>query len=117
VKRVLHYVADAARAFAEARGRGASVHLVGPVTSKVDVLVAIGAALNFPSWYGRNLDALHDCLVDLSWQPDVEHVLVWAGHRQLEAADPDGYRAVLAVLANATETNPHRPLSVVLADA
>jgi hypothetical protein len=112
---VLRYVPDAARALAEACARGAQAHLVGPVTSKAEALDAISAALNFPAWYGRNLDALQDCLGDLSWQPAGEHVLVWAGHRQLESADPDGYRAILAVLDAAT--NPERPLSVVLADA
>lgn len=112
----MHYVPDAARALAEARGRGALAHLVGPATSKAAVLDAIGAALNFPAWYGRNLDALYDCLLDLSWQPDGEHVLVWAGHRQLEAADPEGYRAVLAVLDDAAGAGLGRPLSVVLAD-
>ncbi|HKR48843.1 MAG TPA: barstar family protein [Pseudonocardiaceae bacterium] len=113
---MLHYVPDAARALTVARERGDLVHVVGPVTSKADALDAIGAVLNFPVWYGRNLDALHDCLIDLSWQPAGEHVLIWAGHRQLETADPDGYRAVLAVLEDATAANPRRPLSVVLAD-
>jgi hypothetical protein len=113
---VLRYAPDAARALAEARGAGALVHLVGPVTSQVDALDAIGAALSFPDWYGRNLDALHDCLIDLSWQPDGKHVLVWAGHRQLEDNDPDGYRAVLAVLVDAVAAGTGRPLSVVLAD-
>ncbi len=109
------YVPDVARALAEAQGRGALAHLVGSVTSTADALDAIGAALRFPAWYGRNLDALYDCLVDLSWQPDGEHVLVWAGHRQLEVADPEGYRAVLAVLDDAVAANTG--LSVVLADA
>ncbi|MGH3930682.1 MAG: barstar family protein [Pseudonocardiaceae bacterium] len=111
---MLRYVSDAEVALDEARSRGMIAHLVGPVTSKTDALNAIGIALNFPAWYGRNLDALHDCLVDLSWQPDGEHVLVWAGHRELEIADPEGYRAVLAVLADAA--GGERPLSVVLAE-
>lgn len=114
---MLRYAPDAARALAEARDGGALAYLVGPVTSQAAALDAIGAALSFPAWYGRNLDALHDCLVDLSWQPDGEHVLVWAGHRQLEATDPEGYRAVLAVLADAAAAGTGRPLSVVLADA
>lgn len=117
MSRVLRYVPDAGRALAEAQERGASAHLVGPVTSKADALDAIGAALNFPAWYGRNLDALYDCLVDLSWQPDGEQVLVWTGHRDLEAADPEGYRVVLAVLDDATAAATDHPLSVVLADA
>ncbi|MGH3871354.1 MAG: barstar family protein [Pseudonocardiaceae bacterium] len=109
----MRFVPDAARALAEARRRGAVAHLVGPVTSKADAVGAIGTALSFPAWYGRNLDALYDCLMDLSWLPDGEHVLIWAGHRALEAADPEAYRAVLAVLTAATTASP---LSVLLAD-
>jgi RNAse (barnase) inhibitor barstar len=90
--------------------------MFGPVTSKVEALDAIGAALNFPSWYGRNLDALYDCLVDLSWQPAGEHVLIWTGYRELETADLDGYRAVVSALDDATAANSERPLSVLLAD-
>jgi RNAse (barnase) inhibitor barstar len=112
---MLRYVPDAARALEQARVRGAQAHLLSPVTSKAEALDAIGAALSFPAWYGRNLDALYDCLADLSWQPPGEHMLIWTGHRQLETADPDAYRAILAVLDSAT--NPERPLSVVLADA
>lgn len=111
------YVSDAAHALAEARGQRALAHLVGPVTSKADALDAIGVAMGCPSWYGRNLDALYDCLVDLSWQPAGAHVLIWSGHRQLQTADPDGYRAVLAVLDDAAAANSGRSLSVVLADA
>ncbi len=90
--------------------------MVGPVTSQPEALDAIGVALSFPAWYGRNLDALHDCLTDLSWLPAGEHVLIWAGHRELELADPDGHRAVLTVLDDAAAASSSRPLSVLLAD-
>ncbi|MEU5690505.1 barstar family protein [Actinosynnema sp. NPDC020468] len=43
------------------------------------VLEAIGEALDFPDYYGRNLDALYDLASDLSWLPVGEHVLVWSG--------------------------------------
>lgn len=107
---------EASLALAQAHARGATVHLVGPVNTKIDALDAIGAALNFPSWYGRNLDALYDCLVDLSWQRAGEHVLIWTGYRELLAADPDGYRALVAVLDDAAAASSERPLSVLLAD-
>jgi RNAse (barnase) inhibitor barstar len=110
---VLRHVPNAARALAETQERGALAYLVGSVSSKAEALEAIGAALHCPAWYGRNLDALYDCLTDLSWLPAGEHVLVWLGHRHLKAADPDGYRAVLAVLEDATTANT---LSVLLAD-
>ena len=110
------HVPDADRALAYVRARGAAPHLIGPVTSAAEALDAIGAAMNFPAWYGRNLDALYDCLVDLSWQPPGEHVLVWTGYQEFEAADPDGYRAVLAVLDDAAAASSERPLSVLLAE-
>jgi RNAse (barnase) inhibitor barstar len=116
VSAVLHYVTDAASALEQARQRGAHAYLVGPVTSKEQALDAIGNALSFPSWYGHNLDALYDCLVDLSWQPAGEQVLIWAGHRKLAGADPDAYRAVLEVLRDAAAARSDRPLTVVLAD-
>jgi RNAse (barnase) inhibitor barstar len=112
---VSRHVPDVGIALAQARAQGAIVHVFGPVTSKMEALDAIGSAFNFPSWYGRNLDALYDCLVDLSWQPPGEHVLIWTGYGELEAADPDGYRAVVAVLDNAAAASSERPLSVLLA--
>jgi RNAse (barnase) inhibitor barstar len=115
VRGVLRYVRDAGHALAEAHERGALAHLMGPVTSRAEALEAIGVALDFPAWYGHNLDALYDCLIDLSWQPAGEQVLVWTAHRQLEAADPDGYQALLAVLDEATASSG-RCLSVILTD-
>lgn len=36
------------------------------ITSREDLHRAFEEALSFPSWYGRNLDALHDQLTSLS---------------------------------------------------
>ena len=35
--------------------------------SKADMLDAIARAFRFPRHFGRNLDALHDCLADLEF--------------------------------------------------
>jgi RNAse (barnase) inhibitor barstar len=35
------------------------------------------AALEFPSWFGRNWDAFADCLKDLSWLPAPGYVVLW----------------------------------------
>lgn len=40
--------------------------------SKAAVLEALGRGLGLPDFYGRNLDALHDCLTDLKPSPDAE---------------------------------------------
>lgn len=31
----------------------------------------LAAALDFPDWYGRNLDALYDCLTDLAEETEI----------------------------------------------
>lgn len=86
------------------------------VRSKLDFYDAVAEALRFPDWFGHNLDALYDCLIDLSWLPPGEHVLVWTNPEVLAEADPAGYRAVQSVLADAVAdfTDPERGFSVVL---
>ena len=40
-------------------------------------LQAVAVALEFPDWFGKNWDALEDCLSDLSWREAEGHVLVF----------------------------------------
>lgn len=35
------------------------------IQTKEELHEAFAAMLNFPEWYGRNLDALHDCLTEI----------------------------------------------------
>ena len=46
------------------------------VSEKTAAIAAIARALDFPDWFGQNLDALYDSLSDLSWLPEGEYVLV-----------------------------------------
>ncbi|MGW6933148.1 barstar family protein [Lentzea sp. NPDC054927] len=46
------------------------------VSEKNAAIAAIARALDFPDWFGQNLDALYDSLSDLSWLPEGEYVLV-----------------------------------------
>ena len=46
-------------------------------TDKQAILKSISEALAFPEWFGRNWDALEDCLGDLSWRPQGGHVLLF----------------------------------------
>lgn len=108
---------SATAAAAEARLRGASVGVVGPADRRTELLGAIGRVLRFPGYYGRNLDALEECLSDLSWLPQGEVVLVWDGEDELRRADPAGYVALMEVFTAVTEGQARttRPLQVVLA--
>ncbi len=66
-------VADAVRG---SRLNFARVSLKG-VEKKEDLLDQIAQALSFPDWFGRNWDALEDCLADLSWCRADGHVFVF----------------------------------------
>jgi RNAse (barnase) inhibitor barstar len=70
------------------------------IHDKAEFYDAVAATLNFPDWFGHNLDALADCLRDLSWLGPGEHVLVWSDTDVFEDADPDGYQAVTDVLTD-----------------
>ncbi len=113
---VVRTARPAAEVAADARLRGATVGVVEGRVERRALLAAIGRELRFPSYYGVNLDALQECLADLSWLPTGEVVLVWDGSEAFRHADALGYRAVREVLDVAVEGSvaSERPLRVVL---
>lgn len=71
------------------------------------VLESLGKALGFPEWYGRNLDALHDCLTDPDWLPGPGlakgGALVLSGLDTLRGRHPADFTRLIEVLASAVE--------------
>ena len=67
------------------------------------VLGELGRALAFPDWYGRNFDALHDCLTDPDWQPAAGHVIFIDGLAALRNGDPEGFATLIEVLQSAAD--------------
>jgi RNAse (barnase) inhibitor barstar len=59
-----------------------------------EVLTAIGEALGFPDYYGRNLDALNDCLGDLEGRT----VLLWDGWGTLAREDGRTFGVIVELL-------------------
>lgn len=115
--RLVRVDTPAAEVAVEARLRGATVGLVGPAGEQGALLAGIARALRFPGWFGRNLDALEECLRDLSWLAAGEVVLVWQGDAVLRHRDPTAHRVLLELLADAVAdtAGSARPLRVVLA--
>jgi len=113
---ILRVAAPAAEVAVEARLRGATVGVVEALDERRALLTLIGRVLRFPAYYGRNLDALEECLTDLSWLPAGEVVLIWDGAEALQQNDPRGHRVLLEVLAAAAESTSDgpRPVKVVL---
>lgn len=92
--------ADAARRALEAAGWRTGV--VEGAATKADALAAIGRALHFPAYYGRNLDALADCLGDLP----AHRALVWADWDTLRRTHPRDAAALEEVLAERAGAQP-----------
>ena len=76
------------------------------VTSMEDIHQVLSQQLEFPEWYGGNLDALHDCLTDL--HEDVELSIVHTD-ALLETLGP-AYVRLTRVLSDAAEENPYLKL-------
>ena len=69
------------------------IHLNGnDITNREQLHDALSEALELPEWYGRSLDALYDCLTDLS-VPTTIHVENWP--------EEDYMQRALAVLRDA----------------
>lgn len=65
--------------------------------------------LHFPAWYGRNLDALHDCLTDLT-----ENTQISVIHANCADAELQQYLSrVLRVIRDSAEENDRLFLNVI----
>jgi RNAse (barnase) inhibitor barstar len=69
------------------------------IRTKAAMLDALAAALDFPDYFGHNLDALNDLVNDL---PPGEHTLTWQAPDVLRKADPDAYEQILDILSHAS---------------
>ena len=85
--------------------------------TKLEFLDAIGLALAFPAHYGRNGDALVDCLRDVAKKPDAGVVLLWDGWSTLAAEDRDGFNMSLSVLAERSTASGLGTFAVLLRGA
>ncbi|UQA96542.1 barstar family protein [Streptomyces halobius] len=94
-------VTDALAAARDAGWSGAALDLEGTV-DKAEFMERCARALRLPQWFGRNWDALADCLTDLSWCPaEGGRLLVVSGWQGYAAAVPDDWSVVEKVLADA----------------
>ncbi len=83
---------------------------------KQALMQRIAGALQFPSWFGANWDALEDCLGDLSWLKAGGHILLFEGAADLPA-DERGILLDILASAAANWTERGRPFFAVFLDA
>lgn len=75
----------------------------GAIFDAADLHDALSKALDLPQWYGRNLDALYDCLSELAEDTHL-HIRNWH-HVEFHLKDYSG--KTVYVLHCAHEENPH----------
>jgi Barstar (barnase inhibitor) len=109
---------DALRLAAAAHGVAwCDLDLAG-VSANVEFLASCAAALQFPASFGRNWDALADCLEDLSWQPAQGIVVQWRRGGDFVRHAPEDCSAALEIFAAAATYWQHKSrLLLVLLDA
>ena len=66
---------------------------------------ALAEALDFPDWYGCNLDALHDCLTEISG--DIHLTLLHLDSLGIFA------NSFYRVLQDAVDENPHLQVTII----
>lgn len=75
--------------------------------TRAEFLAAVGEALSFPEYYGRNLDALNDCLGDVACYGPYDDspegsglVLVMTDYDRFATASPRTAQIVLDIIAD-----------------
>jgi RNAse (barnase) inhibitor barstar len=74
------------------------------VATKDDFLDAIASSLHFPDWFGRNWDALEDCLGDMSWHAAPGYVVILAHADEFRANEQDSFLLALRIFQSAAES-------------
>ncbi|GAA2720722.1 MULTISPECIES: barstar family protein [Streptomyces] len=112
--------ADALALATEADWRGAHLRLDG-VHDKAAFLDACARDLDLPDWFGRNWDALADCLTDLSWWRETGkphgYLLLAEDWGTFHKSAPADARTAEAILTDAVDywAESDSPLAVILA--
>lgn len=92
-------------------------HLDGAaIRDKASFLDACATAMQFPSYFGRNWDALNDCLTDLSWAPASGYIVLYDQVANFAHGQPREWATARAVLVGAVSrwTVTPTPMYVLL---
>lgn len=71
------------------------------VVEKVGFLAACAEQLAFPRGFGRNWDALADCLEDFSWRPETGYVIHLQNTAVFAVAAAADWRTAIEILSHA----------------
>jgi RNAse (barnase) inhibitor barstar len=69
-------------------------------SGKLKFLEQIAKTFRFPSYFGKNWDALNDCITDLSWLDGAGWVLLLTHCRDFAAEHEDSFTTALTLLSS-----------------
>ncbi len=73
------------------------------LASKTGLLGRAARALRFPEWFGKNWDALNDCLTDLSWLDGKGWVIIFENAKSLSERKPQVFQNAVEVFQSASD--------------
>jgi len=73
------------------------------IADKADLMGHLQEVMDFPEWFGRNWDALEDCLTDMSWHDVVGYVLLIEGGAELRRREKPLFNTLVDVLKAAAD--------------
>ncbi|KGN40508.1 barstar family protein [Knoellia aerolata] len=100
---------------ADAVEEGREVQVIPARSTKAEALAAFSETLNFPEWFGMNLDALADCLDTFARESEGqgEWELVWDGVAALRRDDPRTFAGIERILDDLQREHPHVHVTVI----
>ncbi|EAP96929.1 hypothetical protein JNB_20003 [Janibacter sp. HTCC2649] len=104
--RVLNDRVDLDGLIADAVEEGRQVQVIPGRATKQATLEAFSQELNFPEWFGMNLDALADCLDTLARESEGEWEIVWDGIAELRRDDPRAAAGIESILRELNDEHP-----------
>ena len=73
------------------------------LASKTGLLGRAARALKFPEWFGKNWDALNDCLTDLSWLEGKGWVIIFENAKGFAERKPQLFENAVEVFQAASD--------------
>ena len=71
------------------------------IVDKASYLAACQAAFALPAYFGRNWDALEECLNDLAWAPAAGYIVLYDHAANFAEPDPANWGTALYILRDA----------------
>ena len=79
------------------------------IKTKEELHEAFSSQLAFPEWYGKNLDALHDCLTDINEETVIEIL----SFTLLEETLGKYCQSLIKALNASSKNNPNLKISII----